>query len=545
MGRRTSVLGKMGEEKEPAPAPAPAPVEAPKEGEEQTEAKAGEEEADVEEELNPVLDLTNYFIKPDHFEGIHVLEDAAEKIEGAPNFRNIPGFPVYGTGQPTEKAFEEIINKLGKVENEKIIWINLRREPVVYINGSPYAVRQPDNLHENIQEATTDEEAAVLGKHLVRVVTERAAGTSDKTIKVHTDKEYNDNPMDRVDQEETVVVESVKDLDSIYQTITENCKVDLRVFRVPLIEDQMPAEECFDSIINILKDEPASTPVIFSCQMGKGRSSLGISVALLVKEIQLTTQLRNMEKIDLIKPDTLKDLLFKKFEDAPPLHEEVDPLSNGDFEVIKQLLAAVPDAVRAKEKMDKIIDKCGNPPRGVGIQNLRTCIAETKWKFDVSPEERQGAFKVMIINFIERYFYLICFTMYCLEFGSDGYEKSFHDYMDSKPELRQMASEGKDKLEWSRTVDAEKLEKLKEMMASPDYKENISKLIQTIYHFAFSTYADLPRGPIKKNSMRKLTFTTLMEILPPELSDKINKKMSETPDMRPDFLSIIGLVSYL
>ena len=133
--------------------------------------------------------------------------------------------------------------------------------------------------------------------------------------------------------------------------------------------------------------------------------------------------------------------------------------------------------------------------------------------------------------------------------------------MDSKPELRQMASEGKDKLEWSRTVDAEKLEKLKEMMASPDYKvirelpkiyvltiifqENISKLIQTIYHFAFSTYADLPRGPIKKNSMRKLTFTTLMEILPPELSEKINKKISETPDMRPDFLSIIGMVSYL
>ena len=112
---------------------------------------------------------------------------------------------------------------------------------------------------------------------------------------------------------------------------------------------------------------------------------------------------------------------------------------------------------------------------------------QTKWKFDVSPEERQGAFKVMIINFIERYFYLLCFCMYCLEFGSDGYEvyftsffiavmmkkfsqKSFHDYMDSKPELRQMASEGKDKLEWSRTVDAEKLEKLKEMMASPDYK---------------------------------------------------------------------------
>ena len=42
--------------------------------------------------------------------------------------------------------------------------------------------------------------------------------------------------------------------------------------------------------------------------------------------------------------------------------------------------------------------------------------------------------------------------------------------MEGQAELRQMASEGKDKLEWSRTVDAEKLEQLKEMMASPDYK---------------------------------------------------------------------------
>merc|ERR1712110_852476 len=144
-------------------------------------------------------------------------------------------------------------------------------------------------------------------------------------------------------------------------------------------------------------------------------------------------------------------------------------------------------------------------------------IAETKWKFDVSPEERQGAFKVMIINFIERYFYLICFCMYTLENGPGNFEKSFKTYMDEK----------------------------KEMMASPDYKENISKLIQTIYHFAFSTYADLPRGPIKKNSMRKLTFTTLMEILPTELSEKINKKIAETPDTRPDFVSVIGMVSYL
>ena len=59
-----------------------------------------------------------------------------------------------------------------------------------------------------------------------------------------------------------------------------------------MIEDQMPAEQCFDAIVDILKNEPASTPVIFSCQMGKGRTSLGITIALLVKEMQLTAQLK-------------------------------------------------------------------------------------------------------------------------------------------------------------------------------------------------------------------------------------------------------------
>jgi len=528
----------MGEE---APAPE-APAEAPKEGE--TPAEDAPKD-DLEEELNPIVDLSDFFIKPDHFEGIHVLDDALEKVEGAPNFRNIPGFPVYGTAQPTVKGMEEIVKKIKVADNQKIIWINTRREPVVYINGSPYAARNHDNLHENIEITPSDEEARVLGKHLVRVVQQRANSAEDKSIKIHTDKEYNDNPMDRVDEEKSLVVETVQDLDSVYKNCIETCGVELQVIRLPLAEDMMPEEACYDAIIDILKVEPASTPVVFSCQMGKGRTSVGITVALLVKEIQLTAQLRQMAEINLIMPDTLKDLLFKKFEDCPPQGEDVDPLSSGEFEVIKQLVAAIPEAARAKEKIDIIIDKCGNPPRGVGIQNLRTCIAETKWKFDVSPEERQGAFKVMIINFIERYFYLICFCMYTLENGPGNFEKSFKAYMDEKKELRTMASEGKDKLEWSRTVDAEKLEQLKEMMASPDYKENISKLIQTIYHFAFSTYADLPRGPIKKNSMRKLTFTTLMEILPPELSEKINKKITETPDMRPDFVSVIGMVSYL
>ena len=54
---------------------------------------------------------------------------------------------------------------------------------------------------------------------------------------------------------------------------------------------QMPTES-IDTIIDALKDEPASTPCVFNCQMGKGRTTLGMVVASLVKEIAITAELR-------------------------------------------------------------------------------------------------------------------------------------------------------------------------------------------------------------------------------------------------------------
>merc|ERR550532_152467 len=47
--------------------------------------------------------------------------------EDLPNWRRVPGFPVFGVGQPTEKGFAKIPEKIGK---EKTIWFNCRQEPV-------------------------------------------------------------------------------------------------------------------------------------------------------------------------------------------------------------------------------------------------------------------------------------------------------------------------------------------------------------------------------------------------------------------------------
>ena len=247
----------------------------------------------------------------------------------------------------------------------------------------------------------------------------------------------------------------------------------------------------------------------------------------------------------MIDTDVVRGIIKNKFETVPGNSQyDDDPLVRGEFELMKELMSTFPQASEAKRKIDIIIDKCGPNPRGTGIQNLRECIIETKWKYDVAAEDKQKAFKAMIINFIERYFYLICFSMYVMENKSMELISSFTEWMEIRQELKAMCENGKDKMEWSRTVDAAKLEKLKAMMLAPNYKEHLPVLIRTIYDFAFITYADLPRGPIKNNSMRKLAASTLMEILPDELFEKINKKIDEDPKASHDFLTIIGLVAF-
>ena len=88
-----------------------------------------------------------------------------------------------------------------------------------------------------------------------------------------------------------------------------------------------------------------------------------------------------MNEAQLIPDATFKDLIYTKFEKIPVSGEEEDPYTQGNYDVIKQLCATCPEAAQAKKKIDIIIDKCGPPPKGDGIQNLRECIIQTKVTF--------------------------------------------------------------------------------------------------------------------------------------------------------------------
>merc|ERR1719350_608765 len=92
----------------------PETPEEPKKEEVGGEEEKKDVEAKVEEVEEPddtPVDLSEFWVKPDQFKGIHLLDEKYEKIDGAPNLRQINGFPVYGTGQPTEEGMVAILNK--------------------------------------------------------------------------------------------------------------------------------------------------------------------------------------------------------------------------------------------------------------------------------------------------------------------------------------------------------------------------------------------------------------------------------------------------
>lgn len=66
------------------------------------------------------------------------------EIRGAINFRNITGTQIYALGQPTLEAMDQVLQEI-RTEHptaNRIVWIVLREEPVVYVNSEPYCLRR-------------------------------------------------------------------------------------------------------------------------------------------------------------------------------------------------------------------------------------------------------------------------------------------------------------------------------------------------------------------------------------------------------------------
>lgn len=95
-------------------------------------------------------------LKSDHCPGCQNLT-LPERVEGAPNFREVPGFPVYGVANPTVDGIRAVVRRVGSTKGGRpVFWHNMREEPVIYINGKPFVLREVERPCKNMLEYTVE-----------------------------------------------------------------------------------------------------------------------------------------------------------------------------------------------------------------------------------------------------------------------------------------------------------------------------------------------------------------------------------------------------
>jgi len=401
------------------------------------------DEAKKREKENPMKVCV---LKYDHFENIHRLDPKLPAYEGAPNFRQVPGYLIFGTGQPTKEGFQNTLKYIFSEDcgAKKCLWTNMRQEPVVYLNGQSFTPRLADHMNENMEFPGATEQhinwlqdcfVGALKQKVEEVMNDRYAPEEEKGLIRYYRDTYAEHPEDRKNIEYSVPLDNDEDLvtlSDMYEQLRQH-DFDLSYARMPIVDEKAPSEASFDAMVQELKDLSPETAMVFNCQMGKGRTTTGMIVATLMR--------------DIVHGKTEGREFVAKTVDRNEIPDDEEALEEehrlGNYQVLDQLYRYIPEAKQGKAHLDHVIDLCGTPKEGgTGLQNLRECIQWTEEKFNFEPKLKKPFWKQMSMNFIERYCYLIVFATYLKERAPRGLDISFVLWLDIRAEIREIISNG-------------------------------------------------------------------------------------------------------
>merc|ERR1711935_772176 len=473
----------------------------------------------------------------DHFDKIQKLKDP---VAGCPNFRRVPGYKVYCCGQPTIAGFEAALNKVcGETypKTGKIIWINLRQEPNVYVNGEPICARPPNKIGEYAELGNVTRDSAKADEEeFIKVVEGRAKENGGKLKFVDINK-----------AEKEVEVKELATLSSVIEGLKAKFP-GLVHMRIPVCNSAAPLEGDFDILVKTLIGSNINTPVIINDQVGLSRATTGCVAACLFKEFQISASFEGLvETVPGVNLDLLKMDRYK-------MDPNKDALFRGEFEVIRELVAELKDE-GAKNECDKVIDKNGPPKTGgTGIKQLRENIAESKLSYEIMDDAAQTFLKAKIQDNISKYFMLIVFSAYIGKAGEEVAKdtpeeeikltKASVAYMEDNQELATMINKGKGKLKWERDMPQEIEDKLQKLAAG-DFKANTGEIIHDILGAANKVFRDMSDvGDHKKRAKYRFSSKTLMGLLPEKFLVPI-EKMIDDGKIQLDFYDILGEVGKL
>ncbi|KAJ3357018.1 hypothetical protein HDU83_009188 [Entophlyctis luteolus] len=343
-------------------------------------------------------------------------------IDGALNFRKIPNWAVYGVAQPTIHGLVNIMKTLtssNAVPNansqikKSVCWINLREEPICYINGQPYVLRDKSFTLRNTKaySGISSSRLEYIEQQLRDDVISEL-GNFESKILVHTESDNATHPVwEECTQEYVLTVREVVEL-------LQNEGHPILYYRVPLTAERAPDPGEMDDLVTILsKIDLQNTAIVLNCQVGLGRSTVGTIVASLV--------------LDWLHGPKSANLSSSSYLDLPNLQlDAVKPASKPlNYQVIHSLIRVIKNGAFCRRWVDRTIDGCSQHSTHIrdAIESWRI-LAESE--AEDSPQRRRAVRKGLAC--LRRYFALIAFAAYLdskPNHTAGGELESFKDWM--------------------------------------------------------------------------------------------------------------------
>ncbi|XP_054802263.1 uncharacterized protein LOC129306004 isoform X2 [Prosopis cineraria] len=364
-------------------------------------------------------------LKGDHFPGCQ-NKRLSPQIEGAPNYRQADSLHVHGVAIPTTDGIQNVLKHIGAQiggRRAQVLWINLREEPVVYINGRPFVLRDVERPFSNLEYTGINRERVEqMEDRLKEDILLEAARYGNKIL---VTDELPDGQM--IDQWEPVSCNSVKTPLEVYEELQMGgYLVDYE--RVPITDEKSPKEMDFDALVHKISQADVNTEVIFNCQMGRGRTTTGMVIATLI-------YLNRIGDSGFPQNSSIGRVSSCATDVADHLPNSEDTIRRGEYAVIRSLVRVLEGGVEGKRQVDKVIDKCAS------MQNLREAIATYRNNILRQPDEmKREASLSFFTEYLERYYFLICFAVYihserAVISSSSAGHSSFADWMRARPEL--------------------------------------------------------------------------------------------------------------
>ncbi|THG97465.1 hypothetical protein EW026_g4541 [Hermanssonia centrifuga] len=301
-------------------------------------------------------------------------------VRGAINFRNIPGTKIYALGQPSLQAIDEVVARVrgAHPNSEGILWITLREEPIVYINGAPYCLRRERFSLRNMKDygGISASRLGVLEERLRDDVISELNSFGGRLL-LHT--ETPDGSVipvwEEVNSEDVSVL---KDVMASRKQLKGGAE--LRYVRIPITAERPPDFSDLTELIDVAVRNP-NVPIVINCQLGRGRSTMTSVILVLIQK-----WLEAAAKLAIPSAPRMYYANMFEWED---------------------LLRVIRKGPTVKNAVDDAIDQCAE------VFNLRGTIEESRARAEQASDEKQKRqFAQRGLQNLRRYFELIIFQAY-------------------------------------------------------------------------------------------------------------------------------------